>query len=1002
MSRLFVLSLSIALCLPSIAQKDIHHNYDPYEIRFISKENVSSDANYQAALRQGQAWSGFTAAHPGWHSEFDEDNQRPARAFGPGIQVEGENATSRALSFIANELTDFNIQLEQLSLITVTDNGKHHQVFFEQQYQDIPVMYSNTMVKMTYDGRVISWSAIVHDDIDLSIDPIYGPPAAVEFAAADMAGVTNTNVLDNLKILSVPGYRAYTHHLVYEVEVSVERENGIPSLYETQVDANTGEVLQRIDRYHTLCTANAASHSDCNHPAAAAEVVPPVTINATFSANTIIYDPSEASEVVSYPHMEVVIDGTTLSTDENGLLASALTGPVDATVLLQGDFADVRDNNTSVTPSTTLTLSEGDNSVSLDGLFSDEELSAYTNTNVIHDYMRDVLPTFEDMDFAMPINIDIAPHDCNAFYNGSSINFFVGGDDCVSLILVSDVIFHEYGHGINDNFYTSQGANFINGGMNEGYADVWAYFVYEDPILGDGHNPQLPDDFIRRYDQDPKVYPQDLVGEVHADGEIIAGAWWDTFALLGNDMATTTDLFRMAYTGLQATASNGNEGIAFLNVLIDVLEADDDDGNILNGTPNGAAISEGFAIHGITFLATAEIDHDEIESIAGNEDVLIEAEIDFSTQFTDYLEGVALNYRLSNSDVWTEVDMTDLGNNAYEAVIPEQPAGTIIGYYLGVKDIFGNLSAVTPIGAAVDDPTLPHYILVGYDLLQTYDSDDEEGDWAFQQGLPSDNATTGEWEEVDPIGSFQNGNEVAPNTQATPDGEFCFVTGNSFNVADGIGVNDIDAGTTTLISTEIDLSDFNEPAFSYMRWYTNNTGANPVLDWWQVQVSDDGGQNWVPVEDTKVTDASWRRNAFRISDYVDITDEFMIKFNASDSLRPGENLDGGSLIEAALDDFKLYESLGPNGLDDILTEGSIALYPIPTRDELTLRMELKKATTVRLRIINSLGQTMREQQFGTKQGPFVYNTSVGGLAEGMYTLEITTDDGQLYRPFQIN
>ena len=35
---------------------------------------------------------------------------------------------------------------------------------------------------------------------------------------------------------------------------------------------------------------------------------------------------------------------------------------------------------------------------------------------------------------------------------------------------------------------------------------------------------------VRRYDQDRKVYPQDLVGEVHADGEIIAGAFWDTIS----------------------------------------------------------------------------------------------------------------------------------------------------------------------------------------------------------------------------------------------------------------------------------------------------------------------------------------------------------------------------------------------------------------------------------------------------------------------------------------
>jgi hypothetical protein len=52
MSRLFFISLVKALCPPSFAQKNIYHNYDPNEIRVITKEIVLSDANYQAALRR--------------------------------------------------------------------------------------------------------------------------------------------------------------------------------------------------------------------------------------------------------------------------------------------------------------------------------------------------------------------------------------------------------------------------------------------------------------------------------------------------------------------------------------------------------------------------------------------------------------------------------------------------------------------------------------------------------------------------------------------------------------------------------------------------------------------------------------------------------------------------------------------------------------------------------------------------------------------------------------
>jgi hypothetical protein len=93
------------------------------------------------------------------------------------------------------------------------------------------------------------------------------------------------------------------------------------------------------------------------------------------------------------------------------------------------------------------------------------------------------------------------------------------------------------------------------------------------------------------------------------------------------------------------------------------LEYDDDDANILNGTPNGAAISEGFAIHGITFLATAELNHAAITELEGNAPILIETSLDFSAQFVNYLDGVYLYYKLNDETAWNEIAMTDNGSN---------------------------------------------------------------------------------------------------------------------------------------------------------------------------------------------------------------------------------------------------------------------------------------------------------------------------------------------------
>ena len=67
------------------------------------------------------------------------------------------------------------------------------------------------------------------------------------------------------------------------------------------------------------------------------------------------------------------------------------------------------------------------------------------------------------------------------------------------------------------------------------------------------------------------------------------------------------------------------------------------------------------------------------------------------------------------------------------------------------------------------------------------------------------------------------------------------------------------------------------------------------------------------------SDISWRKFAFRVSDYVNLTSNVQLKFMASDSIRLGQNLDGGSLIEAAVDDLVLYEGqTNSTSVNDIL------------------------------------------------------------------------------------
>ncbi len=765
------------------------------------------------------------------------------------------------------------------------------------------------------------------------------------------------------------------------------RLGALPKRYLTWVDALTGEVLMRTNQVRHIggrvampATADrperVVRRMGIDRPAA-------VTVSGSVRAEVHAMYPYEAAENLEMPHLALNIPGDNLYTDAEGGFVSSAVGPTNFTIPLTGRWSTVYTNG--VTPSGLVALADGYNNVDISSIGNVKERSAYRAVSQIHDHMKLVLPDFDGLDFSLPTNIDVAG-ECNAFYDGQSVNFYDAGGGCNATSLIADVVWHEYGHAINDFFYQSMGGFFMNGAMNEGYADLWAMSLGDLAEIGKGFN-QGSEEGIRRYDQDPKVYPQDLVGEVHADGEIICGAWYDTHLLMGGDWTATMALFADAFPGLQAETVNGDEGQAFTDVLIDVLQADDDDADLSNGTPNAQAIIEGFDLHGITIFGYAEMDHAPVEFADADAAIEIESDAEIIFPYSLYFDGMKLRYRTTPTGAWSELEMVE-GANGFTAELPAQPAGTVVSYYLYIADDFGGLSAIDPVGAAAEEyPNLPHFTLVGVEPLLINDSD-EYSDFGFwQAGVPGyDNATTGQWEEAIPVGSF--GVPGDPATIAAPNVDhsfglagFAFVTG--VNPAGGsIGANDVDAGHTTLQSPVIDLTPYQEPVIAYWRWYCNApySGANPRSDWWQVQLSNDGGASWTYLENTLQQDLSWRRNAFRVADWIEPSDEFVMRFIASDSTTIGEYLDGGSLVEAALDDIVLYDLASGANVEGLDKSVAIAVFPNPASDRFT-STGWWAAHSVRL--INGLGQTVSTWQadgLGQVQVP------AAGLPAGVYWL----------------
>src|SRR2546423_2810518 len=139
-------------------------------------------------------------------------------------------------------------------------------------------------------------------------------------------------------------------------------------------------------------------------------------------------------------------------------------------------------------------------------------------------------------------------NDDNSFYDPATdrITYGTGGvDDAED----AEVIWHEYGHAIQDAQVPGFGSTEESGAIGEGFGDYWAFTMSTAVSRNTAATPLAciadwdstsyttgTPHCLRRVDG-AKVYPRDVEGEVHADGEIWSRALFDIHAALGRTNA---------------------------------------------------------------------------------------------------------------------------------------------------------------------------------------------------------------------------------------------------------------------------------------------------------------------------------------------------------------------------------------------------------------------------------------------------------------------------------
>ena len=217
-------------------------------------------------------------------------------------------------------------------------------------------------------------------------------------------------------------------------------------------------------------------------------------------------------------------------------------------------------------------------------------------------------------------------------------------------------------------------------------------------------------------------------------------------------------------------------------------------------------------------------------------------------------------------------------------IFPGTPAGTA-------------LPLVVTVSGGGWSETLTEELIVGGEITLAAFDFEAAGNEGWTVGVPND-ASTGTWTRVNPRGTA-----AQPEDDHTGGGgnTLCWVTGQG-SVGGSLGENDVDGGHTTLLSPSFDLTGREGARLEYWRWYSNDTGAAPNADIFEVDLSADGGGSWTNARTVGPTGSDtgggWIMDTLLIEIHVSLTSSVRVRFTVSD-------LGSGSIVEAAIDDVRL-------------------------------------------------------------------------------------------------
>ena len=604
---------------------------------------MSSDGDGQLAPEVTEALTSWFDAHgPGWRAVANENGECRA-IYGTTAVVRSDIADDIARAQHYVQLCSDVIRVSPHSLhprrmggVQSDSDGKTSVVFL-QEFEGIEVLESRVGVLMGQSGQLIAISAdcVRRYEHPVDVIPSVTVGSAMATASEWMVQAEDGLTPDHVRTKGLVFVRQEARKaLRLAWRIRVERNGRGPGLgrisKEAYIDAANGEVLFHRDLIHRI-----QSHGPVKTKVTAGTGPPGGPTAEVIAPHVRIRD---------NPNVNVGVKYDDTSADSSGRFVLKKSGvlvplPEDLAVSYYGELQptlhpiiDVKDETGQYTLERILYPATGSILMNPGGTtsFVAQGNTYYWLTRVYEwlsmwDPAAVVSGPGELWPAPVVAHTNVGSELCNAFYDQGVDQLFFGvaggvGGPCGAFLCpnsaYSSVVIHEMGHYLNNLYGPGNGwstgggcpggGSACNDGFGEGAADTWSMYILA------SYGESMPYEIGRgfksgatlRTGQNTRLYQGQYFwqgqpcGTVHDDGEVLMGAMWNVRERLVDRHGASSGGDRANDILVKWMKSGSNSGHITASTVVEVLLADDDDGLLANGTPNGAEIDMGFRIHG--------------------------------------------------------------------------------------------------------------------------------------------------------------------------------------------------------------------------------------------------------------------------------------------------------------------------------------------------------------------------------------------------------------------